>query len=113
MTAARRCGTSAHGNGSATSSPSAPASSLRSDRKSTRLNSSHANISYAVFCLKKNDNDPPGGLPDTATGRQPDSRFVSHSPRDVVPLPAVLRRAGGGALPSLPVVGAGRPCYGM
>src|SRR3712207_8431972 len=30
------------------------------DRKSTRLNSSHANISYAVFCLKKkkiNDNN--------------------------------------------------------
>src|SRR3712207_8103885 len=26
----------------------------RVDRKSTRLNSSHANISYAVFCLKKN-----------------------------------------------------------
>src|SRR3712207_7039249 len=26
----------------------------RLDRKSTRLNSSHANISYAVFCLKKN-----------------------------------------------------------
>src|SRR3712207_7999578 len=25
----------------------------RIDRKSTRLNSSHANISYAVFCLKK------------------------------------------------------------
>src|SRR3712207_7294882 len=25
---------------------------LRQDRKSTRLNSSHANISYAVFCLK-------------------------------------------------------------
>src|SRR3712207_8422238 len=25
----------------------------RRDRKSTRLNSSHANISYAVFCLKK------------------------------------------------------------
>src|SRR3712207_6948087 len=35
-----------------------PASSVRPvltrlDRKSTRLNSSHANISYAVFCLKK------------------------------------------------------------
>src|SRR3712207_7548344 len=29
------------------------ASFLLSDRKSTRLNSSHANISYAVFCLKK------------------------------------------------------------
>src|SRR3712207_7338475 len=27
--------------------------SPRLDRKSTRLNSSHANISYAVFCLKK------------------------------------------------------------
>src|SRR3712207_7279535 len=27
--------------------------SRRVDRKSTRLNSSHANISYAVFCLKK------------------------------------------------------------
>src|SRR3712207_8895075 len=26
---------------------------LKLDRKSTRLNSSHANISYAVFCLKK------------------------------------------------------------
>src|SRR3712207_9003637 len=28
----------------------------RADRKSTRLNSSHANISYAVFCLKKKNN---------------------------------------------------------
>src|SRR3712207_8105382 len=27
------------------------------DRKSTRLNSSHANISYAVFCLKKKRNN--------------------------------------------------------
>src|SRR3712207_6963158 len=31
--------------------PSEPGGGL--DRKSTRLNSSHANISYAVFCLKK------------------------------------------------------------
>src|SRR3712207_8481818 len=29
------------------------------DRKSTRLNSSHANISYAVFCLKKKKNTCP------------------------------------------------------
>src|SRR3712207_9338791 len=29
-----------------------------SDRKSTRLNSSHANISYAVFCLKKKNKFP-------------------------------------------------------
>src|SRR3712207_7591194 len=28
------------------------------DRKSTRLNSSHANISYAVFCLKKKKKHP-------------------------------------------------------
>src|SRR3712207_7012736 len=28
------------------------------DRKSTRLNSSHANISYAVFCLKKKKHHP-------------------------------------------------------
>src|SRR3712207_8454092 len=30
----------------------------RPDRKSTRLNSSHANTSYAVFCLKKKKNTP-------------------------------------------------------
>src|SRR3712207_8354227 len=32
---------------------SEPIPNLKLDRKSTRLNSSHANISYAVFCLKK------------------------------------------------------------
>src|SRR3712207_7530959 len=31
----------------------------RIDRKSTRLNSSHANISYAVFCLKKKTEHAP------------------------------------------------------
>src|SRR3712207_6997572 len=37
---------------------------LTQDRKSTRLNSSHANISYAVFCLKKKTNAlaPPPAL---------------------------------------------------
>src|SRR5258707_7387385 len=39
------------------------------DRKSTRLNSSHANISYAVFCLKNKQHTCPGRLRDT-----PDSR---------------------------------------
>src|SRR3712207_7637665 len=35
------------------------------DRKSTRLNSSHANISYAVFCLKKkNTNSPSMRVPN-------------------------------------------------
>src|SRR3712207_8111564 len=33
--------------------PSSLTPAWRRDRKSTRLNSSHANISYAVFCLKK------------------------------------------------------------
>src|SRR5438045_6572390 len=31
------------------------------DRKSTRLNSSHLGISYAVFCLKKNKKNQPSG----------------------------------------------------
>src|SRR3712207_7523512 len=42
------------------------------DRKSTRLNSSHANISYAVFCLKKK-NQPRGVLAD-AQQNQPQHR---------------------------------------
>src|SRR5438445_4070626 len=33
--------------------PAARSARRKIDRKSTRLNSSHANISYAVFCLKK------------------------------------------------------------
>src|SRR2546427_4758308 len=33
--------------------PSVPPRLTRTDRKSTRLNSSHSQISYAVFCLKK------------------------------------------------------------
>src|SRR3712207_7452205 len=33
--------------------PGAAGEQVPEDRKSTRLNSSHANISYAVFCLKK------------------------------------------------------------
>src|SRR3989442_6802659 len=36
------------------------------DRKSTRLNSSHVRISYAVFCLKKNNRAHPAESPDDA-----------------------------------------------
>src|SRR3712207_6873329 len=36
------------------------------DRKSTRLNSSHANISYAVFCLKKKNATTDAREPPTA-----------------------------------------------
>src|SRR3712207_7735138 len=39
--------------------------SSRADRKSTRLNSSHANISYAVFCLKKKNNSVANLQPTT------------------------------------------------
>src|SRR3712207_7727478 len=39
--------------GRATPSGHLPVAGVPEDRKSTRLNSSHANISYAVFCLKK------------------------------------------------------------
>src|SRR3712207_7952092 len=44
--------TSGPSSGAAAAAPRSLCSSAR-DRKSTRLNSSHANISYAVFCLKK------------------------------------------------------------
>src|SRR6266496_5999829 len=46
----------AAGRGRARHAPGASARTVaawRSDRKSTRLNSSHVEISYAVFCLKK------------------------------------------------------------
>src|SRR2546426_5848214 len=38
--------------------PRRPAARTATDRKSTRLNSSHLVISYAVFCLKKKKNRP-------------------------------------------------------
>src|SRR3712207_7973161 len=40
-----------------------PLAHARADRKSTRLNSSHANISYAVFCLKKKNDVRPRLFP--------------------------------------------------
>src|ERR1039457_2016916 len=70
------------------------------DRKSTRLNSSHLVISYAVFCLKKEENDhtprplatcprvrPPPTLSGTA--REPRTRPVAPQPP---PRAAGLRR---------------------
>src|SRR2546430_5586793 len=48
----------------AAGSSSTPAPARTPDRKSTRLNSSHSQISYAVFCLKKKkkQTDEPGPL---------------------------------------------------
>src|SRR2546430_7850961 len=53
---------------------------LQLDRKSTRLNSSHSQISYAVFCLKKKKIPPAS----THTGAQ------IHGP--TVPSPAIILR---------------------
>src|SRR3712207_8611915 len=44
---------------------------LYGDRKSTRLNSSHANISYAVFCLKKKNRRRCGSSSLSSTVYQP------------------------------------------
>src|SRR2546430_3326598 len=51
--------------------PSAYRSSgiVRQDRKSTRLNSSHSQISYAVFCLKKKHDRDDDGDRDRDSGR--------------------------------------------
>src|SRR5258707_10305617 len=53
------------------------------DRKSTRLNSSHANISYAVFCLKKKKKSVPHHpqLPNHRTPHTPPPSF-SQNRRD-------------------------------
>src|SRR2546430_13384509 len=42
----------------------------QTDRKSTRLNSSHSQISYAVFCLKKKQAGHSPGLIDRQNGHQ-------------------------------------------
>src|SRR3712207_7233710 len=52
-TAGRRRSPRAGRGGRAARSPRRSPPRPSTDRKSTRLNSSHANISYAVFCLKK------------------------------------------------------------
>src|SRR2546430_6861438 len=46
-----------------------PGNGPRRDRKSTRLNSSHSQISYAVFCLKKKKAPPPPPSPRQAPRR--------------------------------------------
>src|SRR5258707_8446042 len=46
------------------------------DRKSTRLNSSHANISYAVFCLKKKNIEQPSHVHRTCTQEQKERGHV-------------------------------------
>src|SRR3712207_7276959 len=66
------------------------------DRKSTRLNSSHANISYAVFCLKKKKTSrqqnrtvtPPSRLtPPHRTSPSPYTRITKAYTHVLSPLP--------------------------
>src|SRR3712207_7017812 len=52
----RRAGAAGRRGGAGRAGARAAAKRRGEDRKSTRLNSSHANISYAVFCLKKKTN---------------------------------------------------------
>src|SRR5215813_15176136 len=62
ISARRRRSRAASWNVTATAASEAAAIARRArDRKSTRLNSSHVRISYAVFCLKKK-NKPPNKL---------------------------------------------------
>src|SRR5256885_10264212 len=53
------------GAGSPTVGPPTAARARMGDRKSTRLNSSHLVISYAVFCLKKKNHGDPHPHADT------------------------------------------------
>src|SRR2546430_151076 len=61
--------------------------STRPDRKSTRLNSSHSQISYAVFCLKKKKEDPlaSSGLATGIAGHGAVRAPLHGRPRCVVP----------------------------
>src|SRR6266487_3213930 len=52
---------------------------VQSDRKSTRLNSSHPSISYAVFCLKKKNNRQTCDLLPKTTETAPASRVCEQS----------------------------------
>src|SRR2546430_11930638 len=61
-------------NGPGIDAPNAQMKAYNLDRKSTRLNSSHSQISYAVFCLKKKSQDPARHRP-------------IHQPDDVYHLP--------------------------
>src|SRR6202020_1167489 len=67
--------------------------SILEDRKSTRLNSSHRCISYAVFCLKKKTNTrgrlrkPDGGARHAGGGPSSDTLLDGSAPGPVRPPP--------------------------
>src|SRR2546421_5721639 len=66
------------------------------DRKSTRLNSSHDQISYAVFCLKKKKMQPTEETQEptfTITGRQPSYRVDTLNASGAHPPAETLRHS--------------------
>src|SRR3989442_9744078 len=79
-----------------------PCSERTSDRKSTRLNSSHVRISYAVFCLEKNTTPlktrhgcPPPGAFRRKRRPEPPHPPPAAAPRDVEEAPSPdSRRCG-------------------
>src|SRR5262245_64040046 len=60
-----------------------PACRKSQDRKSTRLNSSHLGISYAVFCLKKKKNKPQNKR-DTRSHRRSDNNVTRGNGRHTI-----------------------------
>src|SRR5256886_10650637 len=88
-----------------------PEHARRSDRKSTRLNSSHSQISYAVFCLKKKTQETAASLPRMAPTLRAGcgDRWRSRRRRRRASCPSALtyRRAPlGGATPGLTALSA-------
>src|SRR5256884_2063520 len=63
------------------------------DRKSTRLNSSHGYISYAVFCLKKKNTNIWNFQRSVSGSRNPTSTGCLQSPRAASPVMATIRPA--------------------
>src|SRR2546430_4562771 len=72
-----------------------------SDRKSTRLNSSHSQISYAVFCLKKKKNDDDHSTFAHALTRTSPTRTRSYSTRSATSSAMSLSTPRTTGLPSL------------
>src|SRR3954463_2802881 len=72
--------------------PSSGVQTCALDRKSTRLNSSHTIISYAVFCLKKKNE-----------GRYGAAGIRSQAAHPITPSPAAAPACPGLPLPMLPV----------
>src|SRR5258708_13003942 len=65
---------------------SSPHRLMNTDRKSTRLNSSHQIISYAVFCLKKKKNTTELQSPDHLVSRRLLTKNNQHHNLTLVPL---------------------------